>query len=230
MSLNAALARAFMAATVVFAGCSNSKAGDAETGSVAAVDRTFAEQALAFGRRAVEHGRIAEARAASGAVKQYASRVVAAHEAANQSLLAVMERKHIELEGMDSSPQHDRRGSIAAKNDAIAATKRGGRSSGAPSATGTTGASGTVATTGEAIAREQAGTSEPWIHISGLAFDDGFLASQLTSHANAIALFDQQLKTGVDPELKAFAQQQLPSLREHWREGQQLQHSMQTPR
>ena len=96
--------------------------------------------------------------------------------------------------------------------------------------TGTTGASGTVATTGEAIDRERAGSPEPWMNASGVAFDEGFIAAQITAHQNAIALFDQQANGGGDEDLKAFAARHLPELRDHLREAQDVQRSIRQTR
>jgi predicted outer membrane protein len=100
---------------------------------------------------------------------------------------------------------------------------------GAANPTGTTGASGTVATTGEARDRQRAGTTYPWMHATGAVFDEGYVAEQIRMHQDAISLFEQQSNNGRDADLKGFAAAQLPTLREHLREAETLQREMRTP-
>ena len=197
------------AARFAVAACSNSNARGAGTtpvsgggDTVSRSDQAFAENAVVSGRREVEHATLAAGRAISAAVKQYTAHLVN-HTAANDELMSIIARKQITITG--ESQLRDRRGSIQARNDSTTLTKRGGPPTGSPSATGTTGASGGVATTGEAMDRERAGTTYPWMQQEGGAFDDGFLASEITYHEDAIALFHQQTSIGGDPELKAFA-------------------------
>jgi putative membrane protein len=215
------------AALLISSGCSNSTAKDADNGTAASAtagissaDQRFAESAAASGQLEVEHAQAAQANASSGAVKDYAARLHSDHQAANQQLAALLERKNISV---GDRSQRDDRGSIGARNDATTATRTGGQPTGSPSPTGTTGASGTVATTGEARDRERAGMTQPWMQATGAEFDEGYLAEQIKMHQDAIALFDQQSRIGTDPELKAFAAAQLPALREHLRQAEELQ-------
>jgi putative membrane protein len=217
-------------AAVISAGCSNSTAHDADnrrassaSGAMSSSDQMFADQATASGEREVEHANIAQANASSAAVKEYATRLLADHRAANQQLSALLANKNL---ATGSRQPRDDRGSIGSKDDATTATKTGGQRTGSPSATGTTGASGTVATTGEARDRERAGLTSPWMNASGAGFDEGYVAEQIKMHQEAIALFEQQSNAGTDPELKAFAAMQLPILREHLRQAEVLQRTM----
>jgi len=227
IGLTAVMAMAYLASV----GCMSSTEGkgdDARSGVsgdvLAKADRLFVDNAAVSGRLEVEHATLAAAKAANGAVRQYAAHLVTAHTAVNDELMAMLDRKGISL--TDWSQQEDRRGSIHGENDATTTTKRGGPPTGSPSATGTTGASGTVATLGEAMERERTGMTYPWMHTTGAAFDEGFLATQVKLHQDAIALFDQQTTSGADAELKAFAQRHLPALREHLAQAQDLQRSM----
>jgi len=236
MSINTGVAALTAVVLFISTGCDNSKADN--TGSapreevadieVSRVDRTFVESAVASGRLEIEHAKLAEARSANAAVKEYASGLLVAHVAADQELLSIMQRKHISL--TDDRSRDAGRGSIGARDDATTATKTGGRPTASPNDTGTTGASGTVVTTGEAIDRERAGMTYPWVQATGAAFDEGFLSTQVTAHQDAIALFVQQSNTGSEPELKAFAAKHLPALRAHLQQAQELQRGMrQTP-
>jgi len=91
--------------------------------------------------------------------------------------------------------------------------------------TGTTAASGAVVTTGEAQDRQAKGSAHaaPWMSSAGAAFDRGFIEAQVKAHQDAIALFETQANGGGDSDLKAFAQKQLPGLRNHLKQAQDLQ-------
>jgi putative membrane protein len=51
--------------------------------------------------------------------------------------------------------------------------------------------------------------------LRGRAFDRAYIADQVSDHEQAIALYQQEADQGSDPEVKAFAEQTLPILRQH---------------
>jgi len=51
--------------------------------------------------------------------------------------------------------------------------------------------------------------------LSGAAFDREYIMSQMKDHQDAVALFTKMAELGTDSELKAFAVQTLPTLKEH---------------
>jgi putative membrane protein len=55
--------------------------------------------------------------------------------------------------------------------------------------------------------------------------DDAYVSSQIKAHQDAIALFTDEAASGSDPELRAFAQDTLPALRQHLKSMQALQSS-----
>ena len=217
---------------VISTGCTNSKAdtdggqppGSKADGGVSRTDQRFVENAVHSGRLEVDHANFAATKARSDVVKQYALRVVSERSAANQELQAIVQRKG--LVPNEWEPQPDRRGSIGARHDATSATKRGGPPTGSPSPTGTTGALGTIDTTGKAMDRARAGVEEPWMSAAEDAFDNGFVAAHIKTLQDAIALFQEEANSGWDPELKAFATKHLPTLREQLTKAQDLRKSL----
>jgi putative membrane protein len=53
------------------------------------------------------------------------------------------------------------------------------------------------------------------MQLSGKDFDREYIQGQLKDHQEAVALFDKYSQSGTDKELKAFATQTLPTLKEH---------------
>jgi putative membrane protein len=62
-----------------------------------------------------------------------------------------------------------------------------------------------------------------WKSQTGTAFDKAYIDDQVKAHQEAIDLFDKQAKGGTDKELKNFAAKQLPGLRNHLKQAQDLQ-------
>lgn len=63
--------------------------------------------------------------------------------------------------------------------------------------------------------------------LSGAEFDRGFMERfGVSAHEKTIALFEREAKEGQDPDIRAFAEQTLPSLRTHLETSQQLAQSV----
>lgn len=56
----------------------------------------------------------------------------------------------------------------------------------------------------------------------GASFDAAFKHRMVEDHKKAVALFEQEAEQGQDPDLKAFAQKTLPTLRHHLELAQKL--------
>lgn len=54
------------------------------------------------------------------------------------------------------------------------------------------------------------------------SFDQAYANNQVKAHEATIALFDEQIKDGKDPQLKAFAEKTLPKLQAHLEHARQL--------
>jgi putative membrane protein len=51
--------------------------------------------------------------------------------------------------------------------------------------------------------------------LSGAAFDKAYIAGQLADHEKTVKLFQTQVQSGTDAEIKAFATKNLPTLQSH---------------
>jgi len=51
--------------------------------------------------------------------------------------------------------------------------------------------------------------------LNGPAFDKAYVKNQVSAHESTVKLFQQEAKSGQDPDLKAFASRTLPTLQEH---------------
>ena len=59
--------------------------------------------------------------------------------------------------------------------------------------------------------------------MSGAPFDKHYIDHMVADHKKDIAAFEAEAKSGKDPEVKAFAQKTLPTLKEHLQLAQQAQ-------
>jgi putative membrane protein len=58
--------------------------------------------------------------------------------------------------------------------------------------------------------------------LQGAEFDREFLAYVIKHHQDGIAMFESQVKNGKNAELRTFADEALPKLREHLKHAQEL--------
>lgn len=183
-------------------------------------DVAFAKQAAEDGMKEVEHSKMVASKASNAQVKAYANRLVKDHTASNNELKSIAKRKNIELPAPPTMSDH--RGGVQSPKDATTETKTG---TGKPTnPTGTTGAAGTVETTGQA--RDKAMGAEPWMSQAGRDFDKGFIDAAVKDHQKAIELFQKEADGGSDAQLKAFAKKTLPTLRDHLKQAQDLQQKL----
>ena len=61
---------------------------------------------------------------------------------------------------------------------------------------------------------------------TGKEFEVAYVASMVKDHVEDIKSFETASKTASDPEIRAFAAECLPTLREHLKQVQAIQHSM----
>lgn len=58
--------------------------------------------------------------------------------------------------------------------------------------------------------------------LSGPQFDREYISAMVGDHARALAMFEDKARFANDPEIRRWAQQQVPILREHLRRAQEL--------
>ena len=69
---------------------------------------------------------------------------------------------------------------------------------------------------------------EPWRKQAGTAFDRAWVDHVIEHHEKDIAMFEDESNNGTDAELKAWAGQKLPTLREHLKMAQDVKSKLST--
>ena len=72
-------------------------------------------------------------------------------------------------------------------------------------------------------AEERKAVMEQLKEKEGRAFDQHYLRGQVEAHRKSIEMFEKQAKEGKNPQLRAFANAQLPTLRHHLEMMQELE-------
>lgn len=149
------------------AGPGASEKTDTRAGSLSLhhTDRRFLARAHADGLAEIEFGRLAQQKASSDAVRQFAQRMIDEHTKTNEQLRSLAQTKGAVLTNkMD--PAHQARRAAMEK-------------------------------------------------LSGDAFDRAYVQGQIRDHRGTVQRFEGQAGGGRDAELKKFAADALPALREH---------------
>lgn len=70
-------------------------------------------------------------------------------------------------------------------------------------------------------------TEDKLSKLSGPQFDRAYMDHMVKDHKEDIELFEKQAKNGKNADVKQFAEQTLPTLREHLKQAQQIQKTLQ---
>jgi putative membrane protein len=178
-------------------------------------DRQFVQKASMSNQMEVELGNLAEDKAQSDQVKQFGEQLARDHEAANRALQS----------------------SIGGGDATTAQQPGGGRSSiGQPNSGATTAdGRGNENANSNANAHAQDGhmqqmqqqmqqTQQKLERVSGQAFDRAYLDEMVKHHQKDIEEFERAAQSD-NPQVRAFAERTLPTLRQHLERAQQLQQS-----
>ena len=64
--------------------------------------------------------------------------------------------------------------------------------------------------------------------MNGAAFDRAYMKAQVDDHRKVLQMLEHQAQAGTDPKLKAFAAEQIPTVRQHLEMAQKLENRVQT--
>jgi putative membrane protein len=73
-----------------------------------------------------------------------------------------------------------------------------------------------------ALDRQHQATRDRLSKLSGAAFDRAFMSEMTKDHDEAVRLFERQAASGTDPDVKKFAGDTLPTLKEHQRIAKEI--------
>ena len=76
--------------------------------------------------------------------------------------------------------------------------------------------------------KDAKGEPEAWRNQAGAGFDRAYVDHVIAEHEKTITLFEDEAKNGTDAELKAWAEQKLPTLREHLKMAQDTKSKLAT--
>lgn len=62
--------------------------------------------------------------------------------------------------------------------------------------------------------------------IKGDAFDPEYMKSMVKDHEDAVSRFEDQSRNGTDPDVRAFADRMLPTLRDHLQQAREIAQSL----
>jgi putative membrane protein len=169
-------------------------------------DSSFINEAAEGGMKEVELGKLAQKRAMDSNVKAFAQRMVTDHGKANKELMSLAKSKGITLPS--SHP-----------TTSTASSGRGSTGATGTAGTGTSGAatSGTSGATASSPTGTQhgGGDADQLAGLKGVEFDRAYMTHMVDDHEKDVKAFEQESQSGQDPEVKAWAAKQLPTLREH---------------
>jgi predicted outer membrane protein len=193
---------------------------------VSSSDRRFVTEAAEAGQAEIAHSQLALQRATNEDVKRFAQRMVDDHTKTNQELMQLASSKGITLPQGTMGPHSgqttgaDTTGTQTRESGQSVTGRREGQPQSGSQAGSQTGQQGTsqtgTQTTGQIqVQGKHRESMEKLSKLSGPEFDREYMRQQLKAHEKAISLFEREANSGKDPELKAFASNTLPALREH---------------
>jgi len=194
-------------------------AGDQQKSAMkGSADSSFITEAAEGGMKEVELGKLAQSRASDSSVKQFAQRMVNDHGKANKELMSLAKSKGIKLPSSPTTTTASSgRGATGATGTTGTATSGSGTSG--TSGSGTSGTSGTGSTGATASSptgtQHGGGDADQLSGLKGAEFDRAYMTHMVDDHEKDVKAFEQESQSGQDPEVKAWAAKQLPTLREH---------------
>jgi putative membrane protein len=144
----------------------------AEAGAVAESDQKFVKKVAQDNIAEIDLGTLAQERAQSDEVKQFADRMIQDHGKANEELEGIAQSKKVVIP-TEADEEHSKLRSELAE-------------------------------------------------LEGEKFDQRYMQIMAENHEKAVELFQQQIDQSQDKELKAFAENTLPVIKEHFSQAQSM--------
>lgn len=135
-------------------------------------EKEFIEEAAKSNMLELELGQLADKKASSKEVKEFADKMKTGHSQANTKLKQLAKNKNVSLP--------------------------------------------------DSIAEDGMETKQDLAKLTGTKFDKKYIEEMLDNHKKDVNKFEDMAEKAEDPEVKNFAQQTLPSLKNHYMEAQQL--------
>jgi putative membrane protein len=231
--------RAIMVAVVLAAGWSNAslRADDPKSPYDKDKDRAdyadkklttahFVHKAVFSGLKEVRLGEVAKEKAMSTEVRDYATRIVTDHQQVNDRLTSLARQKGLpvpDTNSLDKPYGHKPEGDLTktdldrdqpARNvvNAELPPREDGKDNTIPSKSD-----------GKDQGRRAAEMAfDELRRLSGAEFDRAYISHLIMSHNRSVSLFSKASQELDDPEIKSFALETLPKLREHLRDAERI--------
>jgi putative membrane protein len=167
---------------------STPKESAAKSTTLTREEQRFVRETAASGHAEVEMAKMAQEKASSKDVKDFARMLVQDHQKTNEKLKDIADKKGVRLPEYDD---HDR-------GDARKSERSEDRGSG-----------------GDVNRAAKDRKSAELASLSGESFDRRFMAIQIENHQKGVQNFEKMQKNAKDPELRSLVQETLPTLRTH---------------
>ena len=205
--------------------------------TLSAEDQQFVEKASMSGEMEVALGNLAEDKATNDEVKQLAEKIAEDHEAANRDLQSSVggARGTGAAGGMGMGAGTGTAGGTGTGTGTgagSAGTGSGTAGGGTAAGTGTDAGRGAMGgdasrAGGAQMMPEHNQTRQRLEKMSGAAFDRAYLEEMVKHHEKDIQEFERA-SNSTNPQVRAFAEKTLPTLRQHLQMSQQLQQKIRT--
>lgn len=206
-----------------------SSRGGATDSNLAQADQKFIEKAAKKGQKELALSQLATERASRQQVREYAQQLVDDHHNVNQQLTRLAQNKGVVLKepggmsGVDRMEADASGGSVAARTASQRRADEPRRGAGGPGEMG-----GTARRPEQREDRPTPSEMSDERQVRALAqrggeeFDQQYVRLMVKEHEDAVNMFEKAAQDARDPQVRSFASQHVPTLREHLQEAKNL--------
>jgi len=194
-------------------------------------ERRFLRKVAKGGEKEVALAQLAQQRASSPQVKQYAQMLLSDHEKMNNQIEQLAQQKGVKISSMSDEDMNE---STSGESSSARGTGNYGQTGTAAATTGaggttTNGTPAATASTNSDMSRHHgmAGMHEDRTYRelaskSGSDFDHAYLKDMVDDHQKDVKMFQKEAKDAKDPDLRSFASAQVSTLQQHLERAQAL--------